>query len=65
MEGGYIEDSDSFEEYYDGREDIPEEYKVLAYPKERSILETLKAFRENPLPEATGRLAPALAYAER
>lgn len=64
--GGYIEgSSDNFVEHYDGREDIPEEYRVCAFPKERSILETLKAFRENPPPEVGGKLAPALAYAER
>lgn len=64
--GGYIENSGgSFVEHYDGREDIPEEYRVCAFPEKRSILETLKAFRENPPPELGGKAAPALAYAER
>lgn len=65
VSGGYIENNGgSFVEHYGGREDIPEEYKVCVVPKERSILETLKAFRENPPPEVGGKV-PALAYAER
>ena len=66
VSGGYIENtSGSFIEHYSGREDIPEEYRVCAFPKERSILETLKAFRENPPPEAGEKAAPTLARAER
>lgn len=66
VSGGYIENSGgSFVAYYNGREDIPEEYRVCAFPKERSILETLKAFRDSPPPEVGGKAAPALAYAER
>lgn len=66
VSGGYIENNGgSFVEHYDGIEDIPEEYRVCAFPKERSILETLKAFRENPPPEMGGKGVPALAYAER
>ena len=66
VSGGYIENSGgNFVEHYGGREDIPEEYRVCAFPKERSILETLKAFRENPPPEVGGKAAPALACAER
>lgn len=66
VSGGYIENNGgSFVKHYGGREDIPEEYRVCAFPKERSILETLKAFRENPPPEVSDRAAPALAHAER
>lgn len=66
VSGGYIENNGgSFVEHYDGIEDIPEEYRVCAFPKERSILETLKAFRENPPPELGAKSVPALAYAER
>ena len=65
VRGGYIENSGGFVKYYSGREDIPEEYRVCVFSKERSILETLKAFRENPPPETGGRASPALAHAER
>lgn len=65
VSGGYMDNNgSSFVKYYSGREDIPEEYRVCAFPKERSILETLKAFRENPPPEVGGKVL-ALAYAER
>lgn len=46
--GGYVvNNGDSFNEYYNGRE-IPEEYHIFAYPKEErpSILETIKRFQE-------------------
>lgn len=66
VSGGYIDNNgSSFVEYYGGREDIPEEYRVCAFPKEHSILETLKVFRENPPREVDGKTAPALACAER
>lgn len=58
---GYVASTqDSFTEHYDGR-DIPEEYRVFAYPKEatRSILETLKQYREAQPPERCGGERPA------
>lgn len=66
VSGGYIDNNGgSFVAYYEGREDIPEEYRVCAFPKERSILETLKAFRENPPPEVGQKAVLTLAYGER
>lgn len=66
VSGGYIENNGgSFVEHYDGIEDIPEEYRVCAFPKERSILETLKAFRESPPPEVGVKSVPTLAFSER
>lgn len=53
--GGYIENNEStFIEHYDG--EVPEEYRIFAFPEEprRSILETLKQFREAPPPEHGG-----------
>ena len=58
--GGYIENNESpFIEHYDG--EVPEEYQIFAYPEEprRSILETLKQFREAPPPEHGGTVKTA------
>lgn len=63
--GGYIENNESpFIEHYDG--EVPEEYQIFAYPEEprRSILETLKQFREAPPPEH-GKTAKAATHEER
>lgn len=69
--GGYVvNNGDSFTEYFDGRE-IPEEYRVFAYPQEErkpSILETIKRFqeanRDSPAPAAE-RHRPADSHDER
>lgn len=50
---GYIcNNGDKFIEHYSGRDDLPEEYRIFAYPKGKeathSILETLKQHREAP-----------------
>lgn len=66
ISGGFIENNgSSFLEHYSGLADIPDEYRVCAFPKEPSILETLKAFRENPPPGVEEKAAPALICAER
>jgi len=46
-DGYVVSNGESFTEEYNGR-DIPEEYRIFAYPKEErpSILETLKRFQE-------------------
>lgn len=48
VDGGYIvENGDSFIEHYNGREDLPEEYKIFAYPApEKSIRDTLKQYQQ-------------------
>lgn len=44
--GGYVTDNGgSFAEVYHGREDIPEEHRIFAYPK-LNIRETLSAYKE-------------------
>lgn len=47
-ENGYIiSDCGSFKEYYSGRNDIPDEYKIFAYPPpEKSIQKALAAYKE-------------------
>lgn len=63
--GGYIENNESpFIEHYDG--EVPEEYQIFAYPEEprRSILETLKQFREAP-PLEHGGTAKTATHEER
>lgn len=46
-ENGYIVDAGSrFVELYNGRDDLPEEYKIFAYPEpEKSIRDTLKQYQ--------------------
>ncbi len=53
--GGYVlSNGDRFVEHYKGREDIPEEYRITRSParnekeETRSILETIKQFKEAP-----------------
>ncbi|MPN08553.1 hypothetical protein SDC9_155836 [bioreactor metagenome] len=48
VDGGYIvENGDSFVELYNGRDDLPEEYKIFAYPEpEKSIRETLRQYQQ-------------------
>ena len=45
--GGYIVSTgDSFIEHYSGRDDLPEKYKIFAYPApEKSIRDTLKQYQ--------------------
>lgn len=47
-DGGYIvENGDSFIEHYNGRDDLPEEYRIFAYPEpEKSIRDTLKKYQQ-------------------
>ncbi len=47
-ENGYIVNTgDSFIEQYNGRDDLPEEYKIFAYPApEKSIRDTLKQYQQ-------------------
>ena len=66
---GYICDNGgNFIEHYSGRDDLPEEHQIFAYPKEkeatRSILETLKQYREAPPAEHNGK-AKAATHDER
>ena len=48
VNGGYIvENGDSFIEYYNGRDDLPEEHRIFAYPEpEKSIRDTLKQYQQ-------------------
>lgn len=62
VDGGYIVDrQDGFTEHYSGRDDIPDEYRIFAYPEMTSIRDTLKQYKKMmeaaPVPE---RLRPAL-----
>ena len=63
-EGGYIvNNGDSFIEHYNDRDDLPEEYRIFAYPApEKSIRDTLKQYQQMmdtaPTP-AKDRTAPA------
>ncbi len=47
VDGGYIvENGDGFTEHYNGRDDLPEEYRIFAYPApEKSIRDTLKQYQ--------------------
>lgn len=64
--GGYIEgELRGFVEVYSGREDIPEEHRIFAYPEPVSIRETLQTYRGlSAKPPEAERPAPAKA-AER
>lgn len=48
VNGGYIvNNGDSFIEHYSGRDDLPDEYKIFAYPTpEKSIRDTLKKYQQ-------------------
>ena len=48
VDRGYIvENGNSFIEHYSGRDDIPEEYRIFAYPApEKSIRDTLKMYQK-------------------
>lgn len=48
-DNGYIENNGAgFTEYYGGRDDIPDEYRIFSYPvpEKASIRETLKAYQK-------------------
>lgn len=64
VDGGYIvENGNSFVELYSGRDDLPEEHRIFAYPApEKSIRDTLKKYQQmiDTAPVSTkGRPAPA------
>lgn len=64
VDGGYIvENGDRFIEQYNSREDIPDEYRIFAYPEpEKSIRSTLKQYQQmidNAPHPAKDRTAPA------
>lgn len=64
VDGGYIvENGDRFIEHYNSREDIPDEYRIFAYPEpEKSIRSTLKQYQQmidNAPHPAKDRPAPA------
>lgn len=65
-DGGYIEgELRGFVEVYSGREDIPEEHRIFAYPEPVSIRETLQTYRDlSAKPPEAERPVPAKA-AER
>lgn len=60
--GGYVRRESDIAEVYYGREDIPEEHRIFAYP-ELNIRETLSAYKEvidrSALDTEKRRLAPA------
>jgi antirestriction protein len=64
VDGGYIvNNGDTFIEHYSGRDDIPEEYRIFAYPEpEKSIHNALKQYQQMidnaPVP-SKGRTVPA------
>ena len=68
VDGGYIvQNGDSFFELYTGRDDLPEEYRIFAYPEpEKSIRDTLKQYQQmiDAAPTAA-RSRPAPAHEER
>lgn len=45
VNGGYLLESGTIKEFYSGRDDIPEEYRVFAYPK-MPIREVMAAYKE-------------------
>lgn len=64
VDGGYIvENGDRFIDQYNSRDDIPDEYRIFAYPeRETSIRSTLKQYQQmidNALHPAKDRPAPA------
>lgn len=67
---GYIcNNGGSFIEHYSGLDDLPEEHRIFAYPKEkeatRSILETLKQYQEAPPDAHSGKEKAAASHDER
>ncbi len=71
VNGGYIvNNGDSFIEHYSGRDDLPEEYRIFAYPvqEKASIRDTLKMYQKT-IDEAPAisheRHRPTAAHDER
>lgn len=66
VDGGYILYGGSFTEVYSGREDIPDEHRIFAYPK-LNIREQLTAFKEiaDRAADVPAKPAPALAHSDR
>lgn len=65
--GGYVVGSGSqFVEHYHGREDIPDEHKVFAYPQ-LSIREQMAAYKEviDRFPQAAERPRPEQGHTDR
>lgn len=64
VKGGYVVDTgDAFTEHYNGK-DIPDEYRIFAFPTpEKSIQKTLSEYRQmiSEAPDAPERLQPAKA----
>lgn len=66
VDGGYIvENGNSFVELYSGRDDLPEEHRIFAYPApEKSIQKMLAEYRQT-VNEAPAHERPRLANVER
>lgn len=66
VDGGYILYGGSFTEVYSGREDIPDEHRIFAYPK-LNIREQLTAFKEiaDRAADVPAKTTPALAHSDR
>jgi hypothetical protein len=59
--GGYVEYSGDFTEYYKGRDDIPEEYRIFAYPdlpKKMPIKARIEMYGSMVSDYTTGKAAP-------
>lgn len=65
-DGGYVvRTGDSFIEHYSGRDDLPEEHRIFAYPApEKSIQKMLAEYRQT-VSEAPAHERPRLADVER
>lgn len=66
VDGGYVvRTGDSFTEHYSGRDDIPEEHRIFAYPApEKSIQKMLAEYRQT-VRETPAHERPRLANVER
>lgn len=66
VDGGYIvENGDSFTEHYKGKDDLPEEHRIFAYPApEKSIQKMLAEYRQT-ISDAPAHERPLLTDVER
>ena len=66
VDGGYIVYGGGFTEVYSGREDIPDEHRIFAYPR-LNIREQLTAFKEvaDRAAAVPAKTTPALAHNDR
>ena len=64
--GFFLPNGSQFTEYYHGREDIPDEHKVFAYPQ-LSIREQMAAYKEviDRFPQAAERPRPEQSHTDR